>query len=101
MAFLLLGGMRRSTPQYDCGRDRPGSVPRRLVAPSPAPRRGTAAIAGDESPVKLLSSALSTAALAVIAAVGVLLPRTAQSATPTFVQGTAFSTGSRVPALPV
>jgi len=48
--------------------------------------------------VKHLPSALSTAGLAVIATLGVLLPRTvvAQSSAPTFVQGTAFSTGSRV-----
>src|SRR5213080_2247207 len=49
--------------------------------------------------VKYLPSALSTAGLAAMAALGVLLPRTAlaqSSATPTFVQGTAFSTGSRV-----
>jgi len=36
----LARSMRRSTPQGDdCGRDRPGCVPQRLVAPSPAPRR--------------------------------------------------------------
>src|SRR5881398_1529304 len=53
--------------------------------------------------VKHSPSALSTAALAVIATLGVPLPRTAvaQSTTPTFVQGAAFSTGSRVPALTV
>src|SRR5437773_295843 len=55
------------------------------------------------NPVKHSPSALSTAALAVIATLGVPLPRTAvaQSTTPTFVQGAAFSTGSRVPALTV
>src|SRR5437773_7436586 len=44
--------------------------------------------------VKHSPSALSAAALAVIAALGVPLPRTAvaQSTTPTFVQGAAFST---------
>src|SRR5437867_12958708 len=49
--------------------------------------------------VKYLPSALSTAGLAAMAALGVLLPRTAlaqSSATPAFVQGAAFSTGSRV-----
>src|SRR5947199_4192280 len=48
--------------------------------------------------VKHSPSALSTAALAVIAALGVPLPRwaVAQSTTPTFVQGAAFSTGSKV-----
>jgi len=48
-------------------------------------------------------SALSAAALAVIAALGVPLPRSAvaQSTTPTFVQGAAFSTGSRVSTLTV
>src|SRR5947199_3545655 len=53
--------------------------------------------------VKHSPSALSTAALAVIAALGVPLPRwaVAQSTTPTFVQGAAFSTGSRVSTLTV
>src|SRR5947199_5807088 len=53
--------------------------------------------------VKHSPSALSTAALAVIAALGVPLPRSAvaQSTTPTFVQGAAFSTGSRVSTLTV
>jgi len=50
--------------------------------------------------VKDLPSVLSTAGLAVIATLGALfpLPRTAaaQSTTPTFVQGAAFSTGSKV-----
>src|SRR5881409_81155 len=50
--------------------------------------------------VKDLASALSTAGLAVIATLGVLLPRTAV-ASPTYVQGAAFSTGSRVPAITV
>src|SRR5206468_6311938 len=50
--------------------------------------------------VKYLASALSTAGLAVIATLGVLLPRTAV-ASPSFVQGAAFSTGSRVPSLTV
>ena len=50
--------------------------------------------------VKYLASTLSTAALAVLATLGVLLPRTAV-ASPTFVQGAAFSTGSRVPSLTV
>ena len=50
--------------------------------------------------VKDLASALSTAGLAVIATLGVLLPRTAV-ASPTFVQGAAASTGSRVPSLTV
>src|SRR6184192_418069 len=54
--------------------------------------------------VKYLPSALSTAGLAAMAALGVLLPRTAlaqSSATPAFVQGAAFSTGSRVSAITV
>src|SRR5881398_976122 len=53
--------------------------------------------------VKHSPSALSAAALAVIAALGVPLPRSAvaQSTTPTFVQGAAFSTGSRVSTLTV
>ena len=50
--------------------------------------------------MKDLPSVLSTAGLAVIATLGALLPlpRTAaaQSTTPTFVQGAAFSTGSKV-----
>src|SRR5438874_523186 len=48
-------------------------------------------------------SALSAAGLAVIASLGVLPPRpaVAQSNTPTFVQGTAFSTGSRVSTITV
>jgi len=50
--------------------------------------------------VKYFTSALSTASLAVMAALGVLLPCTAV-ASPTFVQGAAFSTGSRVPSLTV
>ena len=50
--------------------------------------------------VKDLASALSTAGLAVIATLGVLLPRTAV-ASPTFVQGAAASTGSRVPSVSV
>src|SRR5437867_11868180 len=50
--------------------------------------------------VKYLASALSTAGLAVIATLGVLLPRTAV-ASPSLVQGAAFSTGSRVPSLTV
>src|SRR5437667_12731982 len=50
--------------------------------------------------VKYFTSALSTAGLAVMATLGVLLPCTAV-ASPTFVQGAAFSTGSRVPALTV
>src|SRR6059058_1077035 len=54
--------------------------------------------------VKYLPSALSTAGLAAMAALGVLLPprpAVAQSNTPTFVQGTAFSTGSRVSTITV
>src|SRR6184192_1899611 len=54
--------------------------------------------------VKYLPSALSTAGLAAMAALGVLLPRTAlaqSSATPAFVQGAAFSTWSRVSAITV
>ena len=47
-----------------------------------------------------LPSALYTAGLAVIATLGALFPRTAV-ASATFVQGTAFSTGSRVPAITV
>jgi len=48
--------------------------------------------------LKLLPSARSAASLAVIAILGVLLAGTAvaQSLTPTFVQGAAFSTGSRI-----
>src|SRR5439155_17559195 len=48
-------------------------------------------------------SALSAAGLAVSATLGVLPPRpaVAQSNTPTFVQGTAFSTGSRVSTITV
>src|SRR6266480_811485 len=48
--------------------------------------------------VKISPSARSAASLAVIAILGVLLASTAvaQSPTPTFVQGAAFSTGSRV-----
>src|SRR5437773_11720374 len=55
------------------------------------------------NPVNHSPSALSAAALAVIAALGVPLPRSAvaQSTTPTFVQGAAFSTGSRVSTLTV
>src|SRR5207245_3657959 len=45
-------------------------------------------------------STFSTAGLAVIATLGVLLPRTAV-ASPTFVQGAAASTGSRVPSFTV
>jgi len=53
--------------------------------------------------VKYSPSALSTAGLAVIAILGVPLPRTAvaQSIPPAFVQGTAFSTGSRFSTLAV
>jgi len=53
--------------------------------------------------VKYSPSALSTAGLAVIAILGVPLPRTAvaQSIPPAFVQGAAFSTGSRVSTLAV
>ncbi|TMB07235.1 MAG: fibronectin type III domain-containing protein, partial [Deltaproteobacteria bacterium] len=47
-----------------------------------------------------MPSALYTAGLAVIATLGALFPRTAV-ASATFVQGTAFSTGSRVPAITV
>ena len=50
--------------------------------------------------VKYVASTLCAAGLAVIATLGVLLPRTAV-ASPTFVQGAAFSTGSRVPSLTV
>src|SRR5213083_1424920 len=48
--------------------------------------------------MKSSRSALSTAGLAVLATLGVLLPRTAvaDSTTPTWVQGAALSTGSRV-----
>src|SRR2546428_1524158 len=57
----------------------------------------------DEMAVKYSPSALSTAGLAVIAILGVPLPRTAvaQSIPPAFVQGTAFSTGSRFSTLAV
>src|SRR5437870_11325381 len=53
--------------------------------------------------VKYSPSALSTAGLAVIAILGVPLPRTAvaQSIPPAFVQGAAFSTGARVSTLDV
>src|SRR5436190_1770572 len=53
--------------------------------------------------MKSSRSALSTAGLAVFATLGVLLPRTAvaRSTAPTWVQGAAFSTGSRVPAVTV
>src|SRR5438046_4339304 len=49
--------------------------------------------------MKSSRSALSTAGLAVFATLGVLLPRTAvaRSTAPTWVQGAAFSTGSRIP----
>src|SRR5437879_10051173 len=50
--------------------------------------------------VKYFASALSTAGLAVMATLGVLLPCTAV-ASPTFVQGAAASTGSRVPSFTV
>src|SRR5437773_6347986 len=55
------------------------------------------------NPVNHSPSALSAAALAVIAALGVPLPRSAvaQSTTPTFVQGAAFSSASRVSTLTV
>src|SRR5438128_11115082 len=48
--------------------------------------------------VKHLPSALAAARLAVIAALAALIARPAlgQATTPTFVQGSAFSTGSRV-----
>src|SRR2546428_3181410 len=48
--------------------------------------------------MKCSSSVLSTACLAVISSLGVLLPRAAvaRSTTPTLVQGTAFGTGARV-----
>src|SRR3989475_6993227 len=48
--------------------------------------------------MKRSSSVLSTACLAVISSLGVLLPRAAvaRSTTPTLVQGTAFGTGARV-----
>ena len=53
--------------------------------------------------MKPFPSALSTAATAVIGTLAALLPRAAlaQSATPTFVQGAAFSTGSRVSTITV
>src|SRR5205809_2068035 len=53
--------------------------------------------------MKSSRSALSTAGLAVFATLGVLLPRTAvaRSTAPTWVQGAAFSTGSRVPTVTV
>src|SRR5207244_10927273 len=62
------------------------------------PRGGAAGIT-----VKHLPSALSTAAIAVIATLAALLPRpaVAQSTTPTFVQGAAFSSGSRVSTITV
>ena len=48
--------------------------------------------------MKDLPSVLSAAGLAVIATLGVVLPRAAvaQSSTPTFVEGAAFSTGTKV-----
>src|SRR5437867_11470757 len=50
-----------------------------------------------EITVKLLPSAPCTARLAVIATLGVLLaPAVARATGPTFVQGAAFATGSRV-----
>src|SRR6266496_4237808 len=95
-------GMGRATPQgsrlltrqtYKCA---PASRchPRRL--------RGGAlqASEGSEITVRQLPSTLSTAYLALIVTLGVLLPRTAV-ASPTFVQGAAASTGSRVPSLTV
>jgi len=53
--------------------------------------------------MKHLLSAVSTAGFAVIATLGVLPPgaAVAQSTTPAFVQGTAFSTGSRVSSITV
>src|SRR5882724_7922621 len=55
------------------------------------------ALAKEQITVKLLPSAPCTARLAVMAALGVLLaPAVARATAPTFVQGTAFSTGSRV-----
>src|SRR5436309_4889527 len=53
--------------------------------------------------MKSSRSALSTAGLAVFATLGVLIPRTAvaRSTAPTWVQGAAFSTGSRVPTVTV
>src|SRR5207249_6446067 len=107
-------GARRctpGTPHEALGRARPGgeSAPRRRLlskqdatrerrhAPRCRSRRtrgGTAGVAEERVTMKHLRSALSTAGLAVIATLGVLPPRpvVAQSNTPTFVQGTAFST---------
>src|SRR5207247_8232665 len=55
------------------------------------------ALAKEQITVKLLPSAPCTARLAVIATLGVLLaPAVARATGPTFVQGAAFATGSRV-----
>src|SRR3989442_14848147 len=72
-----------------------GGAPR--VAPPPA-GPATALPVSQRRP-----SALSTAGLAVIATLGVLLPRpaVAQSTAGAFVQGAAFSTGSRVSTITV
>ena len=79
---------------------RPSGVAPRLVAAFAAPAAPATAPQG--TTMKPFPSALPTAALAWIATLAALLPRpaAAQSTTPTFVQGAAFST-ARVPSVTV
>jgi len=79
---------------------RPSGVAPRLVAAFAAPAAPATAPQG--TTMKPFPSALPTAALAWIATLAALLPRpaVAQSTTPTFVQGAAFST-ARVPSVTV
>src|SRR5436309_1337970 len=82
------------------GQMRPSGVAPRLVAAFAAPAAPATAPQG--TTMKPFPSALPTAALAWIATLAALLPRpaVAQSTTPTFVQGAAFST-ARVPSVTV
>src|SRR5438094_8334125 len=82
------------------GQMRPSGVAPRLVAAFAAPAAPATAPQG--TTMKPFPSALPTAALAWIATLAALLPRpaAAQSTTPTFVQGAAFST-ARVPSVTV
>src|SRR6184192_4659156 len=82
------------------GQMRPSGVSPRLVAAFAAPAAPATAPQG--TTMKPFPSALPTAALAWIATLAALLPRpaVAQSTTPTFVQGAAFST-ARVPSVTV
>src|SRR5437762_9241559 len=87
--------MRRTTP-HGAMTDETGlaACPSASLPSSPARGGALQVSQGSEITVRHLRSALSTAAMAAIAALGVLLPSpaVAQSAAPTFVQGTAFST---------